>query len=77
MVLRGTVRDGVIIPESGTQLANGTEVQIEVMPPRNPTTAEIPTLYDRVKDFIGIADRLPSDMAENHDHYVHGRPKNS
>src|SRR5437016_10913423 len=30
-------------------------------------TAESPTLYERVKDFIGIADGLPADMAENHD----------
>jgi hypothetical protein len=39
--------------------------------------ADVPTLYERVKDFIGIADGLPSDMAENHDHYIHGRPKKS
>jgi hypothetical protein len=36
-----------------------------------------PTLYERYKDFIGIADGLPPDMAENHDHYLYGRPKKS
>jgi hypothetical protein len=24
---------------------------------------------------IGIAKGLPADLAENHDHYLHGRPK--
>jgi hypothetical protein len=25
--------------------------------------------------FAGIADDLPSDLARNHDHYIHGHPK--
>ena len=29
----------------------------------------------RLKQFVGAAQRLPSDMARNHDHYLHGRPK--
>ena len=32
-------------------------------------------IYERLKDFVGIADDLPEDLAENHDHYLHGRPK--
>lgn len=26
-------------------------------------------------EFAGIADDLPSDLARNHDHYIHGHPK--
>ena len=33
------------------------------------------TLYERWQSFIGIAEGLPEDFAENHDHYAHGRPK--
>jgi hypothetical protein len=78
MVVKGTVRGGVVILEPGAALADGTEVEVS---PRSTSSkpaegADVPTLFERVKDFVGIADGLPSDMAENHDHYVHGRPKN-
>ncbi|MBW3540695.1 MAG: MATE family efflux transporter [Planctomycetes bacterium] len=33
------------------------------------------TLYDRIEAVVGIARGLPSDLAENHDHYLHGQPK--
>ena len=36
---------------------------------------ELPTLAEIFKDWIGIANDLPSDLAENIDHYVHGLPK--
>jgi hypothetical protein len=78
MVVKGTVRGGVVVLEAGAALADGTEVRVEVVtvtPP--PAEADVPTLYERVKDFIGIADGLPPDMAENHDHYLHGRLKKS
>ena len=29
----------------------------------------------RLKQFAGAARGLPSDIARNHDHYLHGRPK--
>jgi len=29
----------------------------------------------RLKRFAGAVQGLPSDMARNHDHYLHGRPK--
>ncbi len=29
----------------------------------------------RLKPFAGTVRGLPSDMARNHDHYLHGRPK--
>jgi hypothetical protein len=29
----------------------------------------------RLKQFAGAVRGLPSDMARNHDHYLHGRPK--
>ena len=33
------------------------------------------TLAERYAGLIGITDALPEDMAENHDHYLHGAPK--
>lgn len=74
MVVKGIVRGGVVVLEPGTSLQEGSQVRIEVVRPTAADSA-VPTLYDRVQDFIGIADDLPADMADNHDHYLHGRPK--
>jgi len=30
---------------------------------------------ERYAGLIGITDALPADMAENHDHYLHGAPR--
>ena len=35
--------------------------------------ADIPSLYERLKDVVGKAEGLPPDFAENHDFYLHGR----
>jgi hypothetical protein len=42
------------------------------------TTAETgggKTLAERYAELIGITDALPEDTAENHDHYLHGAPR--
>jgi hypothetical protein len=33
------------------------------------------TLADQLGDLVGSVPDLPSDMAEQHDHYLHGAPK--
>ncbi len=40
-----------------------------------PEEDEIPTLYEMLKKYDGIATDLPQDLAANIDHYVHGHPK--
>ena len=40
---------------------------------RSLTTADVSG--DRFADLIGSCPDLPPDMAENHDHYLHGREK--
>lgn len=32
------------------------------------------TLGEALLEFAGVAEGLPADMAENHDHYLHARP---
>jgi hypothetical protein len=34
-----------------------------------------PTLWDALKDFDGMVQDLPKDLAANVDHYVHGHPR--
>ena len=36
---------------------------------------ELPTLLERMKDFVGVIDDLPEDSSTNLDHYLYGRPK--
>ena len=69
MKYMGKVKGGVVILEGATVLDEGTVVLVE------PMSAGAPTLGQRLKRFSGAAKQLPDDMAQNHDHYLHGRPK--
>lgn len=71
MELLGTVKNGVVVLDGQPALPEGTKVRVE--PVRESEGAA--TLAERLKSVIGITDGLPSDLAENHDHYLHGRPK--
>lgn len=71
MTYRGHVQNGVVVFDEPTPLPDGVRVHIEPAE----TEEEFPPLSERLKDAIGIIDDLPPDMAEQHDHYIHGRPK--
>lgn len=66
----GEVKNGVIVLEEEVSLAEGTKVRVEPI-----EASHLPTLAERLKGFIGTLQGLPSDMARNHDHYLHGQPK--
>lgn len=76
MTLHGHIQNGVIVLDQHIPLPEGAAVQVQIIPtsPTAPADAEIPTLAERLKDFIGILE-LPEDAAENHDHYLYGTPK--
>ena len=40
-----------------------------------PGNSELPTLLERMKDFVGTVDNLPPDSSVNLDHYLYGSPK--
>ncbi|MBX9789986.1 MAG: hypothetical protein K2Y37_13795 [Pirellulales bacterium] len=40
-----------------------------------PPTSGGKTLAQQLAEVVGTVPELPSDMAENHDHYLHGAPK--
>ena len=83
MTMRGHIKDGAVVLDRPAPLPDGTAVTVlaEAAPSAGDAEAAaavattLPTLYDRLKDVIGKAEGLPSDMAENHDHYIHGAPK--
>ena len=73
MDYRGKVSGGVVVLEPGVDLPDGAEVRVEVLAPQS--APPLTTLGQRLTKFAGRAQGLPSDMAENHDHYLHGQPK--
>lgn len=70
MVVKGHVVKGRVVLDEAVALPEGAEVRVELLEP-----SKRPTLADRFRDVIGKAQGLPSDLAENHDHYLHGVPK--
>lgn len=55
-------------------LPEGAEVRVEVVASACEIRSEqtLPTLFEQLKDVIGKAQGLPSDLAAQHDHYLHG-----
>ena len=70
MIYRGHVKNGVVVIDQDGALPEGAEVRVETMEGQPPKT-----LAERFKDVIGKAEGMPADFAENHDHYIHGDPK--
>jgi len=70
MTYRGHMEKGVVVFDEPVDLPNGTEVNVKLAPP-----PERRTLAERLGGVIGAAKGLPPDLARNHDHYLHGRPK--
>lgn len=86
MTYKGTVRNGVVVLEERVRLPEGTSV--EVLPPKkakkrfgkravakNEEKKGLSRLAKMLLRHAGTAKGLPSDMARNHDHYIHGTPK--
>jgi hypothetical protein len=67
MIYRGHVKNGVVILDENVQLPDGTAVDVQ---PIEQTPRK--SIAERFKDFIGVVDDLPPDMAKNLDHYLYG-----
>jgi len=70
MTFRGHIQGGVVILDDNPSLPEGTIVEVEPI-----ESVRMMTLAERYKDIIGTVPDLPEDMADNHDHYTHGTPK--
>ena len=78
MTYRGRVENGVVVLEPGAHLRDGIEVRVEPVP--EPEAAvegpgEVQQLRQGLLGFSGIIKGGPSDLARNHDHYLHGMPR--
>jgi hypothetical protein len=70
MTFSGIVQNGQIVLEPGVTLPEGTQVEVVVK-----AANRKPTLAERMLKHAGTVTDLPADMAEQHDHYIHGTPK--
>ncbi len=77
--LMGKVVNGVIILENGGTLPDGTIVRVEPVAESElaESVKDVSQLRDMLLSHAGVIDdpELPTDLAENHDHYLYGTPK--
>jgi hypothetical protein len=69
MSFTAVVEEGIIRLPEGVTWKSGTIVRVEEI------DREAPPILDALKDFDGMADDLPVDLAVNLDHYIHGHPR--
>lgn len=70
--LRGTVRSGVVVLEDDVPLPEGAIVTIRLDPP---DAQDAQHLSEELLKLAGAVKGLPTDFSENHDHYLHGQPR--
>jgi len=70
MTFQGQMRNGVVVFDGSQAPPEGSMVEVAVLPKKQPQS-----LKDFLLEFAGTIEGLPSDMARQHDHYLHGRPK--
>jgi hypothetical protein len=68
MTIDGIVQNGTIILDKGATLPEGTRVKVSI----EPTEEDCQELSEILLKHAGIAKGLSSDLAEQHDHYLHG-----
>lgn len=69
MSITAIIEKGTIKLPKNLPWKSGTVVRIE------PVEEPASTLLEALKEFDGMADDLPADLAANLDHYVHGHSR--
>ena len=69
MDVEGVVHDGVVVPDDPNALPEGTRVRITAVLP------EAKSFGERYARFKGAIPNLPTDLADQHEHYRLGTPK--
>jgi hypothetical protein len=71
MTLEGTVVNGAIILDQPHDLPEGARVEVIV---KQRSIGGTDSSLASLLELAGLIDDLPRDMAQNHDHYLHGAP---
>ena len=82
MTYQGVVQNGAVVLHDGATLPEGTLVSVVPVTPAVPeaeTGDDSPAVWQKLAELGRWAETqetdLPVDLAENHDHYLHGVPK--
>lgn len=80
MSYQGTVQNGVVVFADGVTLPEGTQVTVApIMPASGAPPEGGKTIWQKMADLAEWVESqpcdLPTDLADNHDHYLHGLPK--
>ena len=71
--VKAIYENGVFKPKEPVQLQERTEVEV-LIPTQSPSDDD-PSGWAAARALIGFIDDAPADMAEQHDHYLYGRPR--
>jgi hypothetical protein len=76
-MIRGRVRNGVVVLEAPSTLREGTVVAVEPISRQRDggKTKKQPTVHRALSQLAGKAKGLPPDAARNVDHYLYGHEK--
>lgn len=88
MTYQGTVQNGVVVLTGGVSLPEGTQVTVvptnaevfaDVAAPPPPSFDASMSIGEKLAALARWTETfptdLPTDLAKNHDHYLHGGPK--
>lgn len=74
--LTATYDGRALIPTGAVDLPKGATLQLRVeIPDQFSAPLQAESLSQGLLAFSGIMEGLPTDLSENHDHYLHGTPK--
>jgi hypothetical protein len=65
----------VLVPEDDVALSRGARYRVSLEPVEEPGKRGLPLTDLALELAEKMKCKLPSDLARNHDHYLHGRPK--
>lgn len=76
MEFTGVISNGTVLIDQPCSVPDGTRVIVRVEDAGEGNKATAPlTVGKRLLKHAGTVAGLPVDMAEQHDHYLHGTPK--
>jgi hypothetical protein len=78
MILVGKVCNGTVILPPGADLPEGSRVEVRPLAAQEDQTALAGAVADLTDELVRLSAQtrgLPTDLAAQHDHYLHGQPK--
>jgi hypothetical protein len=69
------MKGGVIILDEPQPIPEGARVQVVIVSAESSQQIDDGLTLKNLLDLAGTVKSLPSDMADQHDHYIHGTPR--